>query len=95
MTTFVARIPTGMASKYLLQLCKHWGHRFDAEFNASHGHINFGDSRCILDARECELGVTLIAQPEEMAGLPEVIADHIQRFAHREGELGIIWKIAP
>lgn len=92
MTTARASVATAHASRYLQQLCKHWGHRFTVTFSPAHGDIDFGDSRCVLDATSDRLDIIVTGEPDGMNGLEEAVADHLNRFAHREGELRIDWK---
>ena len=55
MPTSEARIPTEHATKYLQQLCKHFGHKIPATFNAEKGELTF------------EMGTaTLAAEPDTL-----------------------------
>lgn len=36
-----ANVPTTQGSRYLQQLCKHWGHKFETDFGAEQGVIAF------------------------------------------------------
>ena len=36
-----ATVPTTHGSRYLQQLCKHWSHKFDVDFDADKGEIGF------------------------------------------------------
>lgn len=87
-----ARIPTEHASKYLQQLCKHFGHRIPATFDAANGHLTFEMGTTALRA-EPGLLVLRNEAPETagLARLEEVVASHLVRFAFRE-ELKIEWK---
>lgn len=88
-----ADVATPHASRYLQQLCKHWAHKFQVEFTPQEGAIDFGDGRsCELTARDRSLEVRAIADDAEaLPKLEEIIERHIQRFAHREGELVFVW----
>jgi hypothetical protein len=35
------RVPTGKASRYLQQLCKHWSHNLAVEFTEHNGNVVF------------------------------------------------------
>lgn len=87
-----ARAATPNASRYLQQLCKHWGHRFDVTFSPEHGEIDFGDGRCLLDAKPDFLEIVVNGEPDNMDGLEDAVAEHLNRFAHREGALEIDWQ---
>lgn len=39
--TLTANVPTKNASRYLQQLCKHWSHKFETDFDAQQGVIAF------------------------------------------------------
>lgn len=89
-----ARIPTEHASKYLQQLCKHFGHRIPATFDAEKGRLTFEMGSTTL-AAEPALLVLRNEAPEAagLARLEEVVASHLVRFAFRE-ELTIDWRPA-
>lgn len=87
-----AVVPTEHGSRYLQQLCKHWGHRFTVEFTPEKGHIDFGDATIVdLAATGSELTVDL--QSNDLPKMQQVVADHIVRFAFRE-ELVFDWQPA-
>ena len=93
MPTMTARVPTPNASRYLVQLCKHWSHNCSVAYDAEHGTIDLGsDRRCEMWAKEARLVVTVEADSDKLPRLQEVVADHLQRFAHREGALVFDWK---
>jgi hypothetical protein len=55
-----ARVPTGAASRYLQQLCKHWSHKMVVEFTAQEGTIAFPNgSRLALRAGDDSLDLVL------------------------------------
>ena len=92
MARSTAHVPTRSASRYLQQLCKHWGHKFHVEFDQAHGRIDLPFGPCVLDASPEELVVTL--ETEDAAGFDRfesVVADHVRRFAFRE-ELAFDWR---
>ena len=86
-------VPTASASRYLQQLCKHWGHKFEVTFTPEHGEIRFGDGGtvAVMDAAADALHVKLATADAETAERMEgVLARHIERFAFRE-ELKFDW----
>jgi uncharacterized protein len=84
-------VTTASASRYLQQLCKHWSHKFPAEFDANHGTVALPAARLTLAADETRLVLTLDApEPADLPRLGEVVADHLRRFAFRE-DLAIDW----
>lgn len=91
MATSTSTLETKHGSRYLQQLCKHWGHKFSVEFDARQGTIELPNGVCILDAAPSQL--TIKVDTQEEANLPRlegVVADHLKRFAFRE-ELSFKW----
>ena len=89
-----ALIPTASASRYLQQLCKHWGHKFTVDFTPEAGRIAFPMGPIVMEASEAALTVTLHPEPEaDVAKFQQVVADHLNRFAHSEGELVFDWQV--
>jgi len=88
----IASVPTTSASRYLSQLCKHWSHKFEVEFDAQSGRIALPLGVCRLTAGPESLGLVLEAEDEAgLAKMEQVVADHLNRFAFREGELVYDW----
>ena len=92
MAISIAHVPTASASRYLQQLCKHWGHKFPVEFDARHGEISLPMGPLTMDASDSELVVSL-QTPDEAAldRFEHVVAEHLARFAFRE-ELTFDWR---
>ena len=85
------RVPTLHASRYLQQLCKHWSHRFETEFDPDRGRVNLPAAELRLAAEETGLSLTLEGhEADALPRLTEVVADHLRRFAFRE-ELVFEW----
>jgi len=83
-------VETENASRYLQQLCKHWGHKFTVDFTPAKGHIDLGEGRLVyMEASPTAL--TVEVEAGELARMEQVVADHILRFAFRE-ELAFEWK---
>lgn len=86
-----ARVATDHAARYLVQLCKHVGHRVPASFAEGAGRVEFPDG--VLDLA-ADAGVLVLrvcaAAPAELTRLEGVVARHFQRFAVRE-PLSIAW----
>ena len=101
----VAQVPTGSASKYLQQLCKHWQHNLAVEFTPDHGTVTFprdargadhpGEALVTFDAGERELSVRIDAScAAQLDGLKGAVARHLDRFAFREAPLAFDWRAA-
>lgn len=99
----IASVPTGHASKYLQQLCKHWEHNLSVEFTASHGTVAFprdargadwpGDALVTFDAGADALAVRIDASVDgQLEGLKGAVARHLDRFAFREAPLPFDWR---
>lgn len=100
--TSTARVPTTHASKYLQQVCKHWEHNLQVEFDAQAGRIVFprdargaawaGDAvvtfTALPDTLECRIDAS---EPGQLAGLKGAVERHVDRFAFREAPLGYPW----
>ena len=101
--TSIASLPTASASRYLQQLCKHWQHNLNVEFDASRGTIVFprdargaswaGDGTVTLTARDEALECRIDAsEPGQLDGLKGAVARHLDRFAFREAPLAFDWR---
>ena len=101
----VAQVPTGHASRYLQQLCKHWSHNLEVEFTAERGTIVFprdargadwpADACVTLTARSDSLECRIEASAQgQLEGLKGALARHLDRFAFREAPLGFEWQDA-
>lgn len=74
-----------MASRYLQQLCKHFGHKIPAEFTPEEGTIRFPFGTCALKASEEVLALDVSAGTEEdLERMRGVIGSHLERFAFRD-----------
>ncbi len=84
MTVALAKVPTAHAGRYLQQLCKHWGHKYPVEFTPEHGRIEMSAGVLLLDAGPEALSLNLACEPETLARMQGVVAEHLQRFAFKE-----------
>lgn len=100
-----ARVPTGSASRYLQQLCKHWQHGFAVTFTAEHGEIIFprdtrgadwaGDAQVTFDAEVEHLRIRIDAsEAGQLEGITGAVESHLDRFAFREASLSYRWERA-
>ncbi len=94
MTVSVARVPTPSASRYLQQLAKHWSHRFEVTFSPEEATIQFEDGdRLLMRADSATLDLALhVADETKVARMRQVVEEHLNRFAFREGELSYDWR---
>jgi len=98
-----ARVTTLHASRYLQQLCKHWGHNLTVEFTETKGTVTFprnargadwpGDATLLMQAHEdgleCRIEASSTGQLEALKG---AVARHLDLFAFREAPLGFDWR---
>lgn len=83
----IAVVSTEHASRYLQQLCKHWGHKFSVTSDPVQGTIDFGRGQFVeLSASPTSLTITVLDANDASAldELERVVEDHIKRFAFRE-----------
>ena len=83
---------TENASKYLQQLCKHFGHKIEVEYSSTKGacHFEFGTAKMSAD----DVGLTVQIVLADSAKLDQahmVIDKHLERFAFREGFETMNW----
>lgn len=87
-----ALIPTASASRYLQQICKHFGHKIPVRFDPQSGQIDFPMGICALEADSVALKLSLVARDaEQLPQFEDVVARHLLRFAFRE-EMQIDWQ---
>ena len=87
-----AEVVTDHASKYLVQLSNHWSHKFSVEWDETRSHIPFAQAQAWLEAKQGLLVAEIEAPETDLAHMEKVVADHLNRFAFREGELAFDWK---
>lgn len=92
MTILTASVPTASANRYLQQLCKHWSHKYEVSFDAAQGRIvlPFGATDLAADATTLTVTIALIEGGDAERAM-RVVAEHLNRFAFREGELVFDW----
>lgn len=102
-TSSLAAVPTTHASRYLQQLCKHWSHDLQVDYDAERGTVVFprnargadwpGDATVTMTARDIALECHIEASaPGQLEGLKGALARHLDRFAFREAPLAFDWK---
>ncbi|WP_417249161.1 DUF2218 domain-containing protein [Celeribacter sp.] len=86
---------TAHASKYLQQMCKHFAHKVEVNYDPTHGEAKMPFGTATFDATDELLTVTLDAQaPEQLDKARDVIDVHLQKFAFREEFDGMNWEEA-
>lgn len=77
-------LKTENASKYLQQLCKHFGHKVPVSFTKTKGEVSLPFGNCELMATENTLSVKVSGDTHNVSNLERFIGDHLARFAFRE-----------
>ncbi|WP_299851433.1 DUF2218 domain-containing protein [uncultured Roseovarius sp.] len=93
MTSLIGYIETPNASKYLQQLCKHFGHKIDVEYDAHRGTAAFVFGEAIMTADE--IGLTVRFELEDVRAeepARHVIDRHLETFAFREKITAMTWQ---
>lgn len=76
---------TEHGSRYLQQLCKHWAHKFQVDFDADRGRITLPENRELsMIAGPGTLELQASAPAAMLEQFLHVIDSHIARFAFRE-----------
>ncbi|WP_299843877.1 DUF2218 domain-containing protein [uncultured Jannaschia sp.] len=92
----VTRIKTANASRYLQQLCKHFAHKVETEFDMRSGTCRFDHSTATLAAQESRLDIEIKAEDDEaLTRGQSVIWSHLKRFAFREDLGEPVWQKDP
>lgn len=87
-----ARVATDKAARYMIQLAKHWSHKFDVRYDDASADFPLPLGLCRMTAHGDGLDITVEAADEAgLARLEDVVAKHLDRFAFREGELKYGW----
>lgn len=88
----LASVTTANAARYVTQLCKHWSHRFAVAFDGAGGRIELPAGTCHLTAGPGRLGVVIEApDAATLTRLEDIVAEHLNRFAFRDGALAFAW----
>lgn len=86
-----SKIKTDKASRYLQALCGHFNRKVRADWTEAKGDVNFGFGNCQMTANDTDLVIQIQAEkPDEFERLKSVIADHLERFAVKDG-LKVNW----
>jgi hypothetical protein len=86
-----ARVQTGSARRYMVQLCRHFAHKLPASFDDDSGSLEFPFGVCAMKAGPRILQLTVeAAGGEDLGRMEQVVARHLERFAFRE-PLDIAW----
>lgn len=83
---------TENASKYLQQLCKHFGHKVDVDYDQTAGRVAFPFGTAHISATPQDLRVSCeIADEAVIEQFHHVIDSHLAKFAFRENFESMAW----
>ena len=75
-------------TRLMNRLAKHWAHKFEVELDEEQAVIPFPAGRCVLRVDGALLHATVEADdPEVLAKLENVVADHLIRMAKEPLEI--------
>ncbi|AIT78814.1 DUF2218 domain-containing protein [Novosphingobium pentaromativorans] len=92
MSTIAAKVATPNGGKYVRQVCKHWSHKFEVEVEGDTGKVHFPSAVTTMAGDEEGIAIEITGEDKAtLERLTEVVANHIDRFAFREGSLNYEW----
>jgi hypothetical protein len=94
MMTATGTFSTENASKYLVQLCKHFAHKIDVTYTEDAGNCSFPMGTASMTATSDQLRVDVeVADTEGLKQVKHVIDVHLERFAFREEFKNMDWSV--
>ena len=95
MTASEARVPTPLAGRYLVQLCKHFRHKIPVEHDEARGRAEFPFGVCLMTAEDGVLALRCEApDAASLERVENVVTQHLERFAWKE-KPAVRWSPAP
>ena len=89
--TACAALQTDRGARYMMQLCRHFGHRHEVAWNETSGVLKFPFGSCKLETDESTLSLVVEAPDSEgLERVKRVVGSHLERFGHRE-QLTVAW----
>lgn len=86
-----AQVKSEKASRYLVQLCKHFAHKTPTDYDESTGRVDFQPGLCVMYAVGDQLSLRCEAQTEPaLHRVKAIVEDHLVRFAWRE-KIAVTW----
>lgn len=88
-----ATFKTETPGKYIAQLCKHFAHKIEVEYDETKGKAAMPTGPANFEARDGVLYIEVSAEdPQKLPQAKYIIEDHLVRFAFREGLKGLHWE---
>ncbi|MFC0545285.1 DUF2218 domain-containing protein [Kutzneria chonburiensis] len=89
--TTQALVATDRPSRYLVQLCKHFGHKIQTVWTEHEGELYFDFGTAVLRTRPEGLHITCTTgDAEALDRLADVVERHLVRFGAKD-ELVVAW----
>lgn len=86
-----AQVKSEQASRYLVQLCKHFAHKRPTDYDESRGRVDFQPGLCVMHAVGDQLSLRCEALSEQtLHVVKETVEAHLARFAWREA-IAVNW----
>lgn len=90
-----AQVQTELASRYLVQLCKHFAHKVATNYDTNNGRVDFQPGSCVMRADGNQLHLRCEAKTEpDMHIVKNVVEGHLLRFARNE-TIAVTWSAQP
>ena len=91
----VSRFETERASRYLQDMCKHFAHKVEVNYDTERGSAAMPYGKLDMFVRDGALYVEVEAENGELLNrMKHVVDAHIVRFAFREKIAGLQWSDA-
>jgi len=85
---------TENASKYMQQLCKHFGHKIEVSCDTENGWAAFEMGTAHMSATDTGLSLTCeVHDPAAIPAVHNVIDRHLEKFAFRETVKTMEWTL--
>lgn len=92
MTRSRAQVQTPNASRYLVQLCKHFAHKIEVEYDTRIGQAIFPFGTCTMLADDQQLVLQCTGTDEaSLRRIEDIVKTHLEGFAFRE-KPSIVWE---
>jgi hypothetical protein len=92
MTRSQAQVQTTNASRYLVQLCKHFAHKIAVEYDTRNGLATFPFGTCTMQADDRQLTLQCTGHDEaSLERVQDIVHRHLEGFAFRE-KPSIVWQ---
>lgn len=84
-------VTTAKAEQYLNQMCRHFSHKINVQWDGQSGVLDFEIGQCRLYASDNMLRVHCYAEDaDKLHEVMDVIKRHLDRFAHKES-CELVW----